>query len=134
MSSSRAGPWPATTGVRSVMTVTNPSASAPSTCDHLCSSTPRTSTPSRRGGAGRGRAARGGPPARGGAGRAGGEQQLASGLPGDVVDGVPAAAELAGNSGDGGLVQRETAQHVLRAASGGRRPGAGQRSEPQRVG
>ena len=60
------------------------------------------------------------------ASRAGGEQQLAGGRDGDAVDGVPAAAELAGHRGDGGLVDRQPPQHELRAASGGRPARAGQ--------
>src|SRR6187431_1346330 len=60
------------------------------------------------------------------AGRAGGEQQLASGLDGDGVDGVPTTAELAGDRGHGGLVQHQPAQNERRAAPGGRRAGSGE--------
>ena len=57
--------------------------------------------------------------------RPGGEQQLAGGGDGDV-DGVPAAAELAGDRGHGGLVDRQAPQDVLRAAPRGRPARAGQ--------
>ena len=46
MSSSRALPVPSRTGVRSMMTVTNPSVWP--VCDQRCSSTPMTRTPSSR--------------------------------------------------------------------------------------
>ena len=46
MSSSRARPVPASTGVRSMITVTNPSLWR--VCDQRCSSTPMTRTPSSR--------------------------------------------------------------------------------------
>ena len=58
--------------------------------------------------------------------RAGGEQQLAGRCDGDVVDGVPGPAELAGHRDDGGLVQHEPAQDEPRAAAGGRGAGPGE--------
>jgi hypothetical protein len=60
------------------------------------------------------------------AGRAGGEQQFAGGRDGDVVDGVPAAAELAGDRGDGGLVQHQSTQDERRAPPRGRGARAGE--------
>jgi hypothetical protein len=60
------------------------------------------------------------------AGRAGGQQQLTGRGHGDAVHGVPAAAQLARDRGDGGLVESQAPQDERRAASGGRRARAGQ--------